>query len=133
MWLTSKDRTILKARRKNYSSNGKSSFFQRLPALFEEESVAVYNDQISSKKPVSSKDPAMANTVETPSAAMKTGIHSSDVQRSEARSTIRSPTPVWSDKAHATVDRSCYLQTGDSSREKGGTQKFLTVHSHCKK
>ncbi|MDF1541133.1 MAG: hypothetical protein P1Q69_19705, partial [Candidatus Thorarchaeota archaeon] len=80
----------------------------------------------------SSKDPAMVNAVETPSASGTSG-ESGITQRKEAGSHRRNDIPVKRGKACDIVDDSGQRQAGDGSREKGGTQKFLPVHSHCKK
>jgi IS605 OrfB family transposase len=63
MWLTSKDRAILKARRKRPSSQGKSAFPQRTPDS-KGESVANCNDQAILVESARSEDPAMVNAVE---------------------------------------------------------------------
>ena len=128
MWLTPKDRAILKARRKIHSSKGKSSLPQKSPAS-KGESVADCHDQTTLESFASSKDPAMVNAVEEPSATMNTGAHGVQKQRSEARSHRRNDVPMKRGKAHVVVDDSGQQQTGDSSREKGGTQEFLAVHS----
>ncbi|MDF1537301.1 MAG: hypothetical protein P1Q69_00130 [Candidatus Thorarchaeota archaeon] len=75
----------------------------------------------------SSEDPAMVNTVETPSASGTTG-ESGVLQRTEARSHPRNDVPMKKGKAHVTLKDNSLSDAGDSCREKGGTQKFLTVH-----
>ncbi len=70
----------------------------------------------------------MVNAVETPSAITPTGACES-TQRTEAKSHRRNDVPVKRGKAHDTLKDSGLSEAGDSSREKGGTQKFLTVHS----
>ncbi len=55
------------------------------------------------------------------------------MQRTEAGSHRRNDVPVKRGKACDNVSDSGQEQAGDSCREKGGTQEFLTVHSHCKK
>ncbi len=129
MWLTPKDRAILKARRKTRSSERKSSLPQRSPASSKGESVADSYDQTSRVESASSKDPAMVNAVEEPSAVTRIGACDNPMQRTEAKSHLRNDVPVKRGKAHVIVDDSGQRQTGDSSREKGGTQKFFTVHS----
>ncbi|MGY5853032.1 MAG: transposase [Candidatus Thorarchaeota archaeon] len=132
MWLTSKDRAILKARRKKSSSKGKSSLPQRIPAPLERESVADCYDQTSLVGFASSEDPAMVNAVEEPSVIIDTGDYDTQRQRIEARSHQKNDILVKRGKAHDTVSDLNQKQVGNNSREKGGTQKFLTVHSHCK-
>ncbi|MHA1480165.1 MAG: hypothetical protein ACTSQZ_01910 [Candidatus Thorarchaeota archaeon] len=129
MWLTPKDRAILKAQRKKFSSKGKSSLPQKLPASFERESVADCCDQTNLESFESGKDPAMANTVEEPSAITRTGACDDSMQRIEARSHRRNYVPVKRGKAHVTLKDHGLSDSGDSSRGKGGTQKFFTVHS----
>ncbi|MHA1577812.1 MAG: hypothetical protein ACTSU3_10665 [Candidatus Thorarchaeota archaeon] len=73
----------------------------------------------------SSKDPAMVNAVEEPSATVRTGAHRVQKQRTEARSHRRNYVPVKKGKAHDFVGDSGQRQAGDSGREKGGTQKFF--------
>ncbi len=128
MWLTPRDKAILKARRKKSSSKGKSSLPQKSPAS-KGESVADCYDQTTLEEFASSKDPAMVNAVEEPSATMNTGVHGVQRQRTEARSHRRNYVPVKRGKAHVVVADSGQRQAGDSSREKGGTQKFFSVHS----
>jgi len=131
MWLTHRNRVILKARRKTRFSQEKSAFPQRTPAS-KGESVAACNDQTSFVEFVRSKDPAMVNAVETPSAITLTGECES-MQRTETESHRRNDVPAKKGKACDTLEDSGLSEAGDSSREKGGTQGFLTVHSHCKK
>jgi len=127
IWLTPRDRVILKARRKKSSSHGKSALSQRAPAS-KGESVADSYDQTSLVEFVRSKDPAMVNAVEAPSAITSTGECES-MQRTEVESHRRNDVPVKRGKAHDNVPDSVQEQAGDSSREKGGTQKYRTVHS----
>ncbi len=127
MWLTRTDRAILKARRKTRSSDRKSALHQRIPAS-KVESVADSYDQTSLVEFARSEDPAMVNAVETPSASRTTG-DSGFMQRTEARSHRRNDVPVKRGKARDTLKDSGLSEAGDSSREKGGTQKSLTVHS----
>ncbi|TET10815.1 MAG: hypothetical protein E3J86_04385 [Candidatus Thorarchaeota archaeon] len=127
MWLTPRDRAILKARRKKSSSEGKSALPKGTPALLGE-SVAGSYDQTSLVESVRGKDPAMVNAVETPSAITPTGECES-TQRTEAESHRRNDVSVKKGKARDKVNDSGQEQAGDSGREKGGTQEFLTVHS----
>jgi hypothetical protein len=127
MWLTAKDRAILKARRKRSSSQGKSVLSQRTPASTGE-SVADPYDQTSLEEFVRSEDLAMVNAVETPSAITPSG-ECEVKQRTEAGSHQRNDVPVKRGKAYDTLKDSGLLDAGDGSREKGETQKFLTVHS----
>jgi hypothetical protein len=131
MWLTAKDRAILKARRKKSSSHGKSALPQRTPAS-KGESVADPYDQATLESFARSKDPAMVYDVETPSAITPAG-ECEVTQRTEAESHRRNDVPVKRGKAHDTLKDSGPSEAGDSSREKGETQEFLTVHSHYKK
>jgi len=131
MWLTPKDRAILKARRKKSSSKRKSSLPQKSPAS-KGESVADCYDQTTLEEFASSKDPAMVNAVEEPPATARTGTHGVQKQRTEARSHRRNYVPVKRGKAHVTLKNSSFSDAGDGSREKGGTQKFLAVHSHLR-
>ncbi len=127
MWLTPRDRAILKARRKKSSSQGKSALPQRTPAL-KGESVADPYDQTSLVEFARSKDPAMVKAVETPTAITPTG--ECDVtQRTEAGSHRRNDVPVKRGKDRNTLKDSGLSDAGDSSREKGETQESLTVHS----
>ncbi|MHA1614681.1 MAG: zinc ribbon domain-containing protein [Candidatus Thorarchaeota archaeon] len=127
MWLTPRDRAILKARRKTRSSDRKSALPQRTP-VSKGESVADCNDQTSLVEFARSEDPAMVNAVETPSAITPAGACES-MQRTEARSHRRNDVPLKRGKARDTLKDSGLSETGDSSREKGGTQKSFTVHS----
>jgi len=127
MWLTAKDRVILKARRKTHSSHGKSALPQRTPAS-KGESVADSYDQATLESFARSEDPAMVNAVETPSAITPSGA-CEEMQRTEARSHQRNDVPVKKGKARDTLKDLGLSEAGDSSREKGETQKSLTVHS----
>ena len=127
MWLTSKDRVILKARRKTRSSQGKSALPQRTPAS-KGESVADCNDQATLESFARSEDPAMVNAVETPTAIIPSGECES-MQRTEAWSHRRNDVHMKRGKARDTLKDSGLSDAGDSSREKGETQKFLAVHS----
>jgi transposase len=127
MWLTSKDRAILKARRKTRSSQGKSVLPQRTPAS-KGESVADCYDQMTLESSARSEDPAMVNAVETPSAITPSGECES-TQRTETRSHRRNDVPMKRGKACDIDADSGQNQAGDRRREKGGTQEFLTVHS----
>jgi hypothetical protein len=119
MWLTPRDRAILKARRKTRSSDRKSALPQRTPAS-KGESVADCNDQTSLVEFARSKDPAMVNAVETPSAITQTGA-CEVMQRTEAGSHRRNDVPVKRGKAHDTLKGSSLSDAGDGSREKGET------------
>ncbi|MGY5881388.1 MAG: transposase [Candidatus Thorarchaeota archaeon] len=127
MWLTPRDRAILKARRKKSSSHGKSALPQRTPASTGE-SVADPYDQMTLESFARSKDPAMVNAVETPSAITPSG-ECEVTQRTEAGSHRRNDVPVKKGKARDNVADSGQEQAGNSSREKGETQESLTVHS----
>ncbi len=127
MWLTPKDRTILKARRKTRSSQGKSALPQRTTAS-KGESVADPYDQATLESFARSEDPAMVNAVETPSAITPAG-ECEPMQRTEAGSLQRNDVPVKRGKARDTLKDSGLSEAGDSSREKGETQESLTVHS----
>jgi hypothetical protein len=131
MWLTPRDRAILKARRKKSSSQGKSALPQRTPASTGE-SVADSYDQTSLVEFARSKDPAMVNAVEIPSAIAPAG-ECEEMQRTEAGSHRRNDVPMKRGKDHDTLIDSGLSEAGDSSREKGETQESLTVHSQCKK
>lgn len=87
------------------------------------------DDQTTLVLSESSEDPAMANTVENPSAAVKTSFDSKQMQWKEAEYQQRNNAPMMLDKAHVIVSGSGLKQAGDSSREKGGTQKYRGVHS----
>ena len=127
MWLTPRDRAILKARRKKSSSQGKSALPQRTPASTGE-SVADPYDQTSLVEFERCKDPAMVNAVEIPSAIAPAG-ECEEMQRTEAWSHRRNDVPVKRGKAHINLNDSGLLDAGDSGHEKGGTQKSFTVHS----
>ncbi|TFH04779.1 MAG: hypothetical protein E4H14_14005 [Candidatus Thorarchaeota archaeon] len=75
-----------------------------------------------------SEDPAMVNAVETPSAITLTG-ECEGMQRTEAGSHQRNDVPAKRGKAYDKVADSGQKSAGDGSREKGGTQESLTVHS----
>ena len=126
-WLTSKDMTTPKARRK--TSERKSSSSERLSPSMKEVSVADCSDQTLLAEFVSSNDHAMEKTVVTPSADVRTDNHI-QMQRTEARFQERSHTPMNLDKAHSDHEDTASCDAGDSKSEKGGTQKSLTVESH---
>ncbi len=126
MWLTVKDRTILKARRKTRSSDGRSALPQRTPAS-KGESVADCYDQVTLESLARSEDPAMVNAVGTPTVITPSGECES-MQRTETGSHRRNNVPMKRGKACDNVDDFGQEQAGDSGREKGGTQESLTVH-----
>ncbi|MDF1539784.1 MAG: hypothetical protein P1Q69_12860 [Candidatus Thorarchaeota archaeon] len=126
VWLLYHRRTIPKASR-NIRSEKKSLPPQKSPAS-KGRSVANCYDQTSLMGLVSSKVPAMVNAVETSSASRPTGEFGI-AQRTEARSHRRNDIPMKKGKACNIVDDSGQRQAGDSGREKGRTQEFLTVHS----
>ena len=128
MWLTPRDRVILKARRKTRSSKRKSALPQRTPASTGGSVADSYDQMILTESTARSEDPAMVNAVETPSAITPSG-ECETMQRTEARSHRRNDVPVKRGKARDNVSDSGQEQAGDSSREKGGTQESLTVHS----
>ncbi len=90
--------------------------------------MAACYDQPSLVEFARSKDPAMVNAVEIPSAITPTGECES-MQRTEAKSHRRNDVAVKRGKARGTLKDSGLSDAGDSSREKGETQKSLTVHS----
>lgn len=127
IWLTSKDKVIPKTRRKTHSSHGKSVLSQRSPAS-KGRPVGDCYDQTTLELFARSKNPAMVNAVETLSAITPTGEYES-MQQTEAWSHRRNNVPVKRGKAHDNDADFGQEQSDDSSREKGGTQEFLTVHS----
>ena len=126
VWFLLQEITIPKASRST-RSKGKSSPPQKSPSS-KGKSVADCYDQTSFVVFASSKDPAMVSTVETPSASGTTG-DSGVMQRTEARSHWRNAVPVKRGKDRVILKDDSLSRAGDSSREKGGTQKFLPVHS----
>ena len=128
MWLTSRDKAILKARRKTRSSKRKSALPQRTPASKGESVADPYDQMTLTESTARSEDPAMVNAVEEPSAITPTGECES-MQRTEAGSHQRNDVPVKRGKAHINLNDSGLSDAGDSSHEKGGTQKSLTVRS----
>ena len=131
MWLTPRDRAILKARREKSSSEGKSSPPQRAPAS-KGRSVADCYDQTILESFASSEDPAMVNAVEMPSVSRPTG-ESGTIQRTEARSHRRNDVPMKKGKTCDSVADYGQGHAGDSGREKDRTQEFLAVHSYCRR
>ncbi|TFH03665.1 MAG: hypothetical protein E4H14_16305 [Candidatus Thorarchaeota archaeon] len=128
MWLTPRDRAILKARRKKSSSQGKSALPQRTPASKGESVADPYDQMTLTESTARSEDPAMVNAVEEPSAITPTG-ECEPMQRTEAGSHQRNDVPMKRGKAHINLNDSGLSDAGDSSHEKGGTQKSLTVRS----
>jgi len=86
-----------------------------------------YDQMTSTESTARSKDAAMANAVETPSAITPSGA-CEVTQRTEARSHRRNDVPVKRGKAHDTLEDSDYSDASDSSREKDRTQKYLSVY-----
>ena len=86
------------------------------------------DDQTTLESFARSEGPAMVNAVETPPAITSTG-ECEVMQWTEAEAHQRNDVPVKRGKARDTVPDSGQEQAGDSSREKGGTQKSFTVHS----
>lgn len=121
-WLHPKEKATLKARRRS-SSKGKSILPEMTPASSEGKSVADCFDQDTRETLVSSTDPAMATTVETPSAVERTGALGTSKQGTEAQFHKRSNAPMTLNKGHVTADGASHMLIGDNSRDKGGTQK----------
>jgi len=90
--------------------------------------VADSYDQMTLEPFARSEDPAMVNAVETPSAITPSG-ECEVTQRTETGSHQRNDVPVKRGKARDTLKDSGLSEAGDSSREKGETQKSLIVHS----
>ena len=84
-----------------------------------------YDQMTSTESTARSKDAAMANAVETPSAITPSGA-CEVTQRTEARSHRRNDVPVKRGKAYDTLKDSGLSEAGDNRREKGGTQEFHT-------
>ena len=127
VWLLPGEKTIPKTSRGKRSKR-KSSLSQRKPVLVGE-SMAECRDQTSLEMYVSIKDPAVASTVEEPSASKMTGSLGV-LQRTETRNQGRNNVPMNLDKAHVTSIDSGRLKAGDSSHENGETQKFLSEFTH---
>ncbi|MCJ7818117.1 MAG: hypothetical protein MUP60_04645 [Candidatus Thorarchaeota archaeon] len=87
-----------------------------------------YDQMTLAESTVRSEDPAMVNAVEEPSAITPSG-ECEVSQRTEAGSHRRNDVPVKRGKARDKVSDLGQESAGDSSLEKGGTQKSLTVHS----
>ncbi|MFW9864053.1 MAG: RNA-guided endonuclease TnpB family protein [Candidatus Thorarchaeota archaeon] len=124
MWLLPKEKLTPKARRSSHSKR-KSSLPKRTPGSSKGKSVVDCDDQTILESLVSSEDPAMVKTVEKSTVIARTGTCIKSLQRTEAGSRQRDYISMRAGKAHANVDGSIHQQTGDGSREKGGTQKFL--------
>ena len=129
VWLFPSEKAIPKTSRSKVSKR-KSSLSQRKPTLLGE-SAAECHEQTSLQMYASTKDPAMVNTVENLSVSKTTG-ELGVTQQNETRSQGRNNVSVILDKAHVTLNDFGHLKAGDSSREQGGTQKFLAVHSTCR-
>nr|KXH74355.1 MAG: hypothetical protein AM325_12765 [Candidatus Thorarchaeota archaeon SMTZ1-45] len=127
VWLLPSEKTIPKTSRGKRSKR-KSSLSQRMPTLVGE-SVAECYKQTSLEMCVNTEDPAVASTVEEPSVSEMTGSLGS-TQRTETSCKGRNDFPMILDKAHVVSDDSGHLETGDSSREQGETQKFLSEFTH---
>jgi transposase len=127
VWLLPNEKTIPKTSR-NSRSKRKSTRSQRKPVLMGE-SVAECNNQTSREMNVSTKDPAVVSTVEKLPASKMAGSLGV-MQRIETRRQGRNNVPLNLDKAHVTSHDSRHLKAGDSSREQGETQKFLSEFTH---
>lgn len=117
MWLFSNEKTSPKAQRSK-CSKGRFSRSKRLPISSEGAIVVDCIRQTSLEMFTGSTDPAMTKTMETPSAAVSSGTHSTK-QRTEAKLGKRDHVPVMSDESHAQSTREVLLVAGDSSREEG--------------
>ncbi len=116
MWLLSHEKAAPKTRRSKRSKR-MSSLPKRLPASSEGKSVA---DCIQTSLGMfSSTDPAMATTMETPSAAVDTGSHGTTRQRTETMSGMRNSVPMMPGETHAQSAEEVLLVAGDSSHEEG--------------
>jgi len=116
MWLFSHEKAAPKTPRSKRSKR-MSSLPKRLPASSEGKSVA---DCIQTSLGMfSSADPAMATTMETPSAAVDSGPHSTTRQRTEAMSGKRNHVLMMPGEAHVQPAEEVLLVAGDSSHEEG--------------
>jgi IS605 OrfB family transposase len=116
MWLLSHEKAAPKTRRSKRSKR-KSSLPKRLPTSSEGKSVA---DCIQTSLGMfSSTDPAMATTMETPSAAVDTGSHGTTRQRTETKFGMRNSVPMMPGETHAQSAEEVLLVAGDSSHEEG--------------
>ena len=127
VWLLPSEKTIPKTSRSR-SSKRKSLLSQRKPALVGESVVECY-EQTSLKMCASTEDPAVASTVEAPSVSKISGSLGG-TQRKETRCQGRNNVPMILNKAHVNLEDSGLRKTGDSGREQGGTQKFLSEFTH---
>jgi len=93
--------------------------------------VVEYHIQLTLESFVDTADSAMERTVEIPSAAVEarkaSDTHSNRLQRTETTSEYDS------DKARVHESEVALTLAGDGSREKGGTQRSLTVCKDCRK
>jgi hypothetical protein len=117
-WSLSRENAILKASRV-FKSKRKSSLLQGSPHLLGE-SVAECYEQMSLVSSESTKDPAMAKTVERPSVSRSSGSLGT-IQRKETGSQGRSQAPMNRGKDCDSSDDSGHMRVGDSGRDKGGT------------
>ena len=116
MWLLSHEKTTPKTRRSKRSKR-MSSLPKRLPTSSEGKSVA---DCVQTSLGMfSSTDPAMATTMETPSAAVDTGSHGTTRQRTETMSGMRNSVPMTPGETRAQPAEEVLLVAGDSSHEEG--------------
>ena len=86
-------------------------------------------EQISLEISESTEDPAVVSTVEEPSVSKMTGSLGVS-QRTETSCQERNNVPRILDKAHVVSKDSGLLKSGDSCREQGGTQEFLSEFTH---
>ena len=127
VWLLPSEKTIPKTSRSK-SSKRKSPLSKRKPALVGE-SVAECYEQTSLEISESTEDPAVVSTVEEPSVSKMTGSLGVS-QRTETSYQERNNVPVILGKAHVDSEDSGLPKTGDSCREQGGTQEFLSEFTH---
>jgi hypothetical protein len=126
MWLLPQEKSTPKASRMSHSK-GKFSLSQRSPDLFEGEPVADCYNQSSTEEFVSGDDSAMEKTAEKLSAVVENGAYDLTKQKTEPTSRRRNIVPMIANKSHVTVSEFVLKQADDSSHERGGTQKFLSM------
>ncbi len=128
MWLPPLRKATPKTPR-GRSPKAKSLLSQRPPASSKGEPVADDCARMRLTAFECSEDPAMAKTVEKPSAAGTKGGPGFNQQRQETTCRDGNHVPAVSDKAHAQAMGQVLLSAGDSGREKGETQKRSMLSS----
>ncbi len=121
-WLSARFRpeTVTPKARRSTRSQGRSAHSERSPASPAGVTVADRDEQTLHDESGNGTDPAMARTMETPSAAVRSGTDGKRMQREEAERRARDYVLMTSTKHHDEPTDDTVLVAGDGGHGEGG-------------